>query len=126
MVDLKHKCLAVTARSKLTILKRLRAKKHPSSKAPLVGIHRIHMDFSPVADEVMGSLNPGVDQDPPEVMESLNSCEVQDLPVGPLSHENLVQELFPQHEGFEDDSDAFFECRDDADFEAAAALGLMD
>ncbi len=60
MVDLKHKCIVGTARSKLTILKRLRAMKHPSTKAPLVRVHRIIIDRSSIAEEVRGLQNPGV------------------------------------------------------------------
>ena len=63
MVDFKHPCLVTSARSKSTILKRLRAMTHPSSKAPLVGVHRIYMDRLALAADVEVSLNPGVVQD---------------------------------------------------------------
>ena len=110
MVDLKHQCIIGTARAKVTILKRMRALKHPSSQVSLVGVHRIHMDRSSIADEVSGSLNPGCNQDQPEE---------------PLSSEfpglDLDRDL-----GDEFDADFGCELHESEDLEAARAFGLLD
>ncbi len=59
-VGLQHECAAATARSKVTIRKRLRDKLHPSSKLPIVGIHRIFVNSEPLVAMVKGCLKPGM------------------------------------------------------------------
>ncbi len=49
----------------MTIIKRLQAKMHPSTKAPLVGVHRIRSDTVSSTVEVMELRNPGLGQDLP-------------------------------------------------------------
>ena len=109
MVDLKHRCIVGTARSKLTILKRLRALKHPSSKAPLVGVHRIIMDRSSIAGEVRGSQNPGFDRD---------------RPGEPLCSGAPVQDFYLE---LKEATEGDFGCdlHGEEDFEVARAFGLL-
>ena len=131
MKDLKHKCLPGTARSKITILKRLREKKHPTTKNPLVGLHRIHLNCCSVAEEVSVSCNPGMSQVSSDGQGSpvglIASCSlgVQDLPAGPLCLDVEWQDALAEHFVFED-CDADFDSCCDADFEAARGLGLLD
>ena len=58
-------------------------------------------------------------------MGSQHPCDEQDFPDGPLSQVEPVQDSYLEHDGFEDECDVFAESRDDADFEAARALGLL-
>ncbi len=114
MVNLKHKCIVGIARSK-----RLRAKKHPSSKAPLVGVHRIIMDRSSIAEEVSGSQNPGV-----HPVGSLNPGMEQGQPEEPQCPSEPWQDPYPE---MEEARKVFFECdlHEDENLEAARAFGLL-
>ncbi len=109
LVDLKHKCIVTTARSKITIIKRLQARMHPSTKAPLAGIHRIRSDTLSSTVEVMELRNPGLAQDTPATQ----------LPEPPCLDSH------PEHWEVEDDgfTAAFHE---DGDLDFARAFGLLE
>jgi hypothetical protein len=117
LVDLKHRCIKGTARSKLTIIKRLKEQKHPSSKVPLVGVHRILIDNKVIIEEVQRSSNPGTCKGGPSSQSELEPSEEPSCPVDqwqdafPVMDEDSALEVLP-HEAEE--------------LEAARALGLYD
>ena len=109
LVNLKHKCIVTTAYAKTSIIKRLQAKLHPFTKAPLVGIHRIWTNTVASTLEVMELKNPGLAQDTP-------ATQVPEPP-GLDSH--------PEH--WEVDDDGFTAAfHDEGDLEFARTFGLLE
>ncbi len=109
LVDLKHKCIVTTARSNITIIKRLQAKIHPSTKAPLVGVHRIRSDTAASTVEVMELRNPGL---------------ALDIPATQLLEPPSL-DAHPEYWEVEDDG-FVFDFHEEGDLEFARTFGLLE
>ncbi len=109
LVNLKHKCIVTAAYAKTSIIKRLQAKMHPFTKAPLVGIHRIWTDTAASSLGVLGLPHPGLQQ-------GSSASQSPDPPV-----------LDSHPELWEVDDDGFTAAfHEEGDLEFARTFGLLE